>query len=77
MNKETQHTLILWLKRILGITAILLWMYVIYTIARSPAPFMEQAPYCMFSTMLIFGLLTGAFKGLDYWSLQQKKKEEV
>jgi len=72
-NQETQYTLIIWLKRILGVTAIMLWMYVIYTIAKSPAPFMEQAPYCMVSTMLIFGLLTAAHKGLDYWSLQNKK----
>jgi len=73
MNKEEQKTLILWLKRALGFTAISLWMYVIYIIAKSPAPFMEQAPYCMASTMLIFGLLTASHKGLDYWSLQHKE----
>lgn len=72
VKKETQLTLIIWIKRLLGFTAIILWTYIIYSIAKSPAPFMEQAPYCMVSTMLIFGLLTGAFKGLDYWSLNQK-----
>jgi len=72
MKKQTQLTLIIWLKRILGFTAITLWMYVIYTISQSPAPFMEQAPYCMVSTMMIFGLLTAVHKGLDYWSLQNK-----
>ena len=74
MKREIQLTLIVWIKRILGFVAIGLWMYVIYTIARSPAPFMEQAPYCMASTMLIFGLLTAAYKGLDYWSLNQNKQ---
>ena len=72
MEKETILSLITWTKRLLGLIAFLVWGYVIFTIAQSPAPFMEQAPYCMGSTMLIFGLLTAAYKGLDYWSLQQK-----
>ncbi len=67
MNKEEQKTLIIWLKRVLGFTAIGLWMYIIYTISQSPAPFMEQAPYCMISTMMIFGLLSMGFKGVEYW----------
>ena len=70
MNKQTQLTLITWLKRILGFTAITLWMYIIYTISQSPAPFMEQAPYCMVSTMMIFGLLSLSHKGLEYWEMK-------
>jgi peptidoglycan/LPS O-acetylase OafA/YrhL len=70
MNKEEQKTLIIWLKRALGFTAIGLWMYIIYTISQSPATFMEQAPYCMISTMMIFGLLSMGFKGLEYWEKQ-------
>ncbi len=71
MNKEEQKTLIIWLKRVLGFLAIGLWGYVIFTISSSPAPFAEQAPYCMGSTMLIFGILTGIHKGLDYWEKNQ------
>ena len=67
MKRETQQTLILWLKRLLGFTAISLWMYIIYTISQSPAPFREQAPYCMVSTMMIFAILSMVFKGLEYW----------
>jgi len=67
MQKETQLRLIIWIKRVVGVTAIGLWMVVIYTIAQSPAPFMEQAPYCMVSTMLIFGLMSMSYKGLEYW----------
>ncbi len=74
MNKETILTTVTWTKRLVGIIAILLWGYVIFTISQSPAPFMEQAPYCMASTMLIFGILTAVHKGLDYWSLQQNKE---
>ncbi len=70
MNKEEQKTLIIWLKRALGFSAIGLWGYVIFTISKSPAPFAEQAPYCMGSTMLIFGLLSMGFKGLEYWEKQ-------
>jgi peptidoglycan/LPS O-acetylase OafA/YrhL len=73
MNTETIFTAVTWTKRLLGLIAFLLWGYVIFTISQLPAPFMEQAPYCMGSTMLIFGLLTVAYKGLDYWSLQQNK----
>jgi len=72
MNKETIVTLVTWTKRLLGLIAFILWSSVIFTISQSPAPFMEQAPYCMASTMLIFGILTAAYKGLDYWSLQNK-----
>lgn len=72
MKRDVQLKLIVWVKRVVGFTAIGLWIVIIYTIAQSPAPFMEQAPYCMVSTMLIFGLLTAAYKGLDYWSLQNK-----
>jgi peptidoglycan/LPS O-acetylase OafA/YrhL len=73
MQKETVMTLITWTKRALGLIAFLMWGYVIFTISRSPAPFMEQVPYCMVSTMLIFGVLTAVYKGLDHWSLQERK----
>ena len=70
MENKQKQTIILWIKRILGFTAIGLWIYIIYTISKSPAPFMEQAPYCMVSTMMIFGLLSMVFKGLEYWEKQ-------
>ena len=73
MNKETILITVTWTKRLLGLIAVLLWMYVIFTISQSPAPFMEQTPYCMASTMLIFGILTAVHKGLDYWELKQNK----
>ncbi len=72
MKKETALSLITWTKRLLGVIAFLLWVYVIVMISQSPVPFIEQASYCMGSTMLIFGLLTAVYKGLDHWSLQNK-----
>ena len=68
MKKQRQKTIILWTKRLFGLITFLLWGYVIFTISKSPAPFAEQAPYCMASTMLIFGVLTAVYKGLDYWA---------
>ena len=73
MKKEQKHIIILWLKRVFGFIAVGVWIYIIYTIAKSPAPFIEQAPYCMVSTMLIFGLLSAMYKGLEYWESQHKQ----
>jgi len=55
-------------KIVLGIIGFVVWIDIILTIASSPAPFIEQAPYCMISTMIISGILTGLFKGIEYWS---------
>ena len=73
MKKETSLLLIRWTKRLLGFIAFLVWGYIIFTISQSPTPFIEQAPYCMGSTMLIFALLTALYKGLDHWSLHHEK----
>ena len=74
MEQKTLVAFVGWIKRLLGLMAFLLWGYVIFTIAQSPAPFIEQAPYCMAGTMLIFGILSMIYKGLDYWSLQNIPK---
>lgn len=76
MKKEKMIILINWTKRILGITTLVVWGYIIFTISQSPVPFREQVPYCMGSTMLIFGILTGIFKGLELWEAKMKKEEE-
>jgi peptidoglycan/LPS O-acetylase OafA/YrhL len=73
MKNRQKMTLIIWLKRIIGFIAITTWMYIIYTISKSPAPFMEQAPYCMVSTMMTFGLMSMVFKGLEYWGSKENK----
>ena len=75
MKKETILLLISWTKRLLGLIAFLVWGYVIFTISKSPAPFIEQAPYCMVSTMLIFGILSMLYKGFDYWEQQNLPKQ--
>ena len=74
MEQKMLVTLVTWTKRLLGLMAFLLWGYVIFTISQSTAPFIEQAPYCMAGTMLIFGILSMIYKGLDYWGLQNIPK---
>ena len=70
MEKEQQLTMIIWIKRIAAIATIAVWVTVMVTFLKDSAPFAELAPYCMGSTMLIFGVLTGVFKGLEYWEEQ-------
>ena len=72
MKKEQHLTIILWLKRVAAVITIAVWGYVMFIFLKDPAPFAEIAPYCMGSTMLIFGVLTGIFKGLEYWETQIK-----
>ncbi|SFV66491.1 hypothetical protein MNB_SV-13-1126 [hydrothermal vent metagenome] len=71
MKRTNKPTLILWTKRLLAVLAIFVWIVIIYEISNSPLPFNEQAPYCMMSTMMIFGILSLAYKGLEYWERQE------
>lgn len=72
MEKDTLLKLILWTKRGLAAAAFFVWLFILYSIMQTSAPFMEQAPYCMAGTMLTFGILTALFKGLDYWQTKIK-----
>ena len=75
MKKEKSILLIRWIKRLLGVITFLVWGYIVFTISRSPVPFEEQVPYCMGSTILIFGVLTALFKGIEYWEKQTEGNE--
>lgn len=65
MNKKN-NIKILWLKRVVGLLFVSLWLVVLYKILQSGGDFASQAPKCIFSTMLIFGSLSVAYKGLEY-----------
>ncbi len=69
-NKAQQQITILWLKRLAATATIIVWVYAMSIFLKEPAPFAELAPYCMGSTMLIFGVLTTVFKALEYWEKQ-------
>lgn len=70
MNKTDKKEFILWIKRLLGFLAIALWLFIIFEVSQMPVPFMEQAPYCVGGTMMVFGILTVLHKGLDYWMMK-------
>ena len=65
MNREF---IILWVKRVLVVITIGMWIFVIANITQIGGDFNQQMMYCMASTMAIFGLLTGAFTLLDRFS---------
>jgi len=73
MKKEKLIILIKWTKRLLAVSASILWIVIIYNISTSTLSFNEQAPYCMGSTMLIFMILNALYKGLDYYLIKQAK----
>jgi len=69
--KQTEKKqIILWGKRAAAILTLIVWVVVLYKIFQSGGNFNDQAPKCIFSTMLIFGVLTGIYKGLEYWERQ-------
>lgn len=72
MNIEKNKT-ILWLKRLVGLLFITLWIVVLFNIFQDGGSMQDQAPKCIFSTMLIFGFLTIIFKGLEYWERSSTK----
>ena len=72
MEKAQQETIILWLKRVAAIITIIVWGYLMAIFLKDPTSFEEPTPYYMGSTLLIFAVLTGVFKGLEYWKTQIK-----
>jgi len=71
-NKQ-KKTIILWTKRLTGIATIIVWAIVLYKIFQSGGNFQSQAPQCIISTMLIFGMLTVIYKGLEYWERTESR----
>ena len=67
MKKDQKANLIKYSKIITAIIAVSLWIYAIYSISQRDTPFREQAPYCMGTTMLVFMILSGIYKALDYF----------
>jgi len=67
LENRQKKTIILWTKRLTGVATIILWAVVLYNIFQSGGSFSDQAPKCIMSTMIIFGVLTTIYKGLEYW----------
>ncbi len=69
-NRE-KKILVLWGKRVTALLTLVVWATALYTIFQSGGSFRDQAPQCIVSTMLIFGVLTGVYKGLEFWERSQ------
>jgi len=64
---KNKNHIVIWIKRLTALIATAVWIAVLYNILDSGGEFGEQAPVCMFSTMAIFAVLTGVYKGLEQW----------
>jgi hypothetical protein len=53
------------IKRILVIITVVVWISALVNIFDPKTPFSSQAPKCLFSTMIIFGILIGVFKIIE------------
>jgi len=67
--KEMKHdkvkTLYLWMKRGAVSVAIFSWTILMAKIFASGGGMQKQAPQCIFTTMIVFGVLTLAYKGIE------------
>ncbi len=52
-----------------------LWLYAIYSFATSGLPIMRQMLGCMFSTMLVFGLLSLGSKALARYRARLEEQQ--
>ncbi len=67
VKQEQKKQIILWGKRAAALLTLIVWATVLYTIFQNGGSFKDQAPQCIISTILIFGMLTAIYKGLEYW----------
>ena len=61
----------LWLKRGVAIAAVGIWLALIVRIFQSGGGMSAQAPKCIFTTMIVFGILTAIYKGIE--EIERKK----
>ena len=66
-KEPKKGTGILWLKRSVAFAAVAVWLILIYTIFRGGGTMADQAPKCIFTTMIVFGILTAVYKGIEQW----------
>ena len=67
MTNEKTKQIIKLLKIVTFAVAIIAWLKMLYEVLQLPGGFNAQLPYCITGTMLIFGIATGAYKGLEAW----------
>ncbi|WP_456394050.1 hypothetical protein [Nitratifractor sp.] len=71
-NNPKKSLRILWAKRAVAAIAVFVWILLMATIFREGGGMQEQAPKCIFTTMIVFGILTALYKGLEGWEKRQE-----
>ena len=66
-KNETNTHKLLWLKRGVAFLAIAVWLVLMAKIFKSGGTMADQAPQCIFTTMIVFGILTAIHKGIEQW----------
>jgi hypothetical protein len=62
-------------KTVSVVVAVSIWGFALWNIFDRNTPFSNQAPKCIFSTMIIFGILIGIFKFIE--KLEEEENNRV
>ncbi len=73
MDTQTKKNLLQWIKRIVTTLLVALWIAIIIKIASLEVDFNQQATYCIFSTMIIFGVLIGIYQLIEGYERDLKE----
>jgi len=65
MDTKAKKNIILWSKRAITLLFVGVWLAIIIKIAGLEADFNQQATYCIFSTMIIFGVLIAIYQFIE------------
>jgi hypothetical protein len=66
-KEPKKGTGILRLKRAVAFAAVAVWLALMVAIFKSGGTMADQAPKCIFTTMIVFGILTAVYKGIEQW----------
>jgi len=62
-----------WIKRGVALLMVGIWIVLMITIFRSGGTFADQAPKCIFTTMIVFGILTAIYKGIEHLEMRNEE----
>jgi hypothetical protein len=63
----------LWMKRGVAAVAIGIWIVLMFRIFTGGGTMADQAPQCIFTTMIVFGVLTALYKGMELWEKESSR----
>ncbi|WP_292658609.1 hypothetical protein [Nitratifractor sp.] len=72
-EKQEENSRYRWFKRGVALAAVGIWIALIIHIFQGGGGMNRQAPKCLFTTMIVFGILTAVYKGIEQ---REKESEE-